>query len=156
MLEYGEMPQPLFYNPRLCVRRKGGMKITLTTQDSRQLFYISTFLSHCNVTFKCFLCHGESRKFLDPGMVSLNMKINHTPHNAFTSINKICDRTMWLCDTCFTTFNVRYQEEIQTLLCHENKFQLLHKQNQRSRKKFQDLDYYIMFCQRAILILPKK
>lgn len=75
------MPQPLFYNPRLCVRRKGGMKITLTTQDSRQLFYISAFLSHCNVTFKCFLCHGESRKFLDPGMVSLNMKINHTPHN---------------------------------------------------------------------------
>lgn len=50
------------YNPTVCVRRNNGVKTSLTTQNSKELFYNSPFLLHCNAISKCFLCHGESRK----------------------------------------------------------------------------------------------
>lgn len=53
---------PVSYNPTGYVSTKDGMKISLTTQDSRVLLYNSSILLHCNAASKAFHCHGESRK----------------------------------------------------------------------------------------------
>lgn len=53
---------PFSYNPTVHVSTKDGSKFSLTTQDSRVLFYDSSILLHCNAASKFFHCHGESRK----------------------------------------------------------------------------------------------
>lgn len=55
---------PVSYSPPVYVSTEDGMKISLTTQDSRALFYKSSILLHCNAASKVFHCHGESRKSL--------------------------------------------------------------------------------------------
>lgn len=55
---------PVSYNPPVYVSTKDGMKIPLTTRDSKVLFYNSSILLPCNSASKAFHCHGESRKNL--------------------------------------------------------------------------------------------
>lgn len=53
---------PVSYSPTVYMSTKDGRQISLTTQDSRVLFYNSSILLHCNAASKVFHCHEESRK----------------------------------------------------------------------------------------------